>query len=78
MGEHESCPIPSISVRELLEDAAETAQLVLVAGADGLDNALNRAGVQKPGLALTGFLLSVQFRKRRCFAPISAATPKCG
>ena len=56
MGEHESCPIPSISVRELLEETAEPVQLVLVAGADGLDNALNRAAVQKPGLALTGFL----------------------
>jgi len=56
LGEHESCPIPSISVRELLEDTAEPAQLVLVAGGDGLDNVVNRADVQKPGLALTGFL----------------------
>jgi HPr kinase/phosphorylase len=56
LGEHESCPIPSISVRELLEDAAEPVQLVLVAGSDGLDNVLNRSTVQKPGLALTGFL----------------------
>ena len=56
MGEHESCPIPSISVRELFEDAADAAQLVLIAGADGLENVLNRTEVQKPGLALTGFL----------------------
>lgn len=56
MGEHESCPIPSISVRELVEDTAELAQLELVAGEDGLDNVLNRTAPQKPGLALTGFL----------------------
>jgi HPr kinase/phosphorylase len=56
LGEHESCPIPSISVRELLEDAAEPAQLGLIAGGEGLDNVVNRADVQKPGLALTGFL----------------------
>jgi HPr kinase/phosphorylase len=43
-------------VRELLEDTSESAQLVLVAGSEGLDNVLNRPGVQKPGLALTGFL----------------------
>ena len=56
MGEHESCPIPSISVRELLTDAAEPIQLALISGGDGLDNILNRASVQRPGLALTGFL----------------------
>jgi len=56
LGEHDSCPIPSISVRELLEDAAEDTQLVLIAGQEGLDNVLNRPSVQKPGLALTGFL----------------------
>lgn len=57
MGEHESCPIPCISVRELLTDeATEAIQLVLVSGGDGLDNMLNRASIQKPGLALAGFL----------------------
>jgi HPr kinase/phosphorylase len=56
LGEHESCPIPSISVRELVEDTAQSARLELVAGSEGLDNVLNRPGVQKPGLALTGFL----------------------
>jgi len=56
LGEHESCPIPSISVRELLTDAGETVKLVLLSGGDGLDNLLNRASVQRPGLALTGFL----------------------
>jgi HPr kinase/phosphorylase len=55
LGEHESCPIPSISVRELLEDTAEPAQLVLLSGGEGLDNVVNRSTLQKPGLALTGF-----------------------
>jgi len=57
LGEHDSCPIPSIAVRELLTDeTAEAAQLDLICGGDGLDNILNRASVQKPGLALAGFL----------------------
>ncbi len=57
MSEHESCPIPSIAVRELLADEiAEAVQLELISGGDGLDNVLNRASVQKPGLALAGFL----------------------
>jgi HPr kinase/phosphorylase len=43
-------------VRELWEDVAEPAQLELIAGNDGLDNVLNRTNVQRPGLALTGFL----------------------
>jgi HPr kinase/phosphorylase len=57
LGEHESCPIPSIAVRELLSDeAADPLQLVFVSGAGGLDNVLNRPSIQKPGLALAGFL----------------------
>jgi len=61
VGEHDSCPIPSIAVRELLTDEeAEPLQLVLTAGGDGLDNVLNRPSVQKPGLALAGFLEYVQ------------------
>jgi HPr kinase/phosphorylase len=57
LGKHDSCPIPSITVRELLSDeATEPIQLVLAAGGDGLDNVLNRAAVQRPGLALAGFL----------------------
>jgi HPr kinase/phosphorylase len=57
VGGHESCPIPSITVRELLADeATEGLQLSLVGGAEGLDNTLNRANVQRPGLALAGFL----------------------
>jgi HPr kinase/phosphorylase len=56
LGEDDSCPIPSISVRELLSDAAEAIQLDVMSGGDGLHNVLNRATVQRPGLALTGFL----------------------
>jgi len=40
----------------LLDEAGEPAQLLLVAGGGGLDNVINRTDVQKPGLALTGFL----------------------
>lgn len=57
MGEHESCAIPSMAVRELLTDeAAEGLNLVLVSGAGGLENIVNRPRIQKPGLALAGFL----------------------
>lgn len=55
--EHESCAIPSMAVRELLsEDAEELLHLELLAGAAGLDNIINRPRIQKPGLALAGFL----------------------
>ncbi len=57
MGEHESCPIPSMAVRELLTDEdAEALNLELASGGEGLDNIINRARIQKPGLALAGFL----------------------
>lgn len=57
MGEHESCAIPSMAVRELLSDkAAEGLNLVLVSGSGGLENIVNRPRIQKPGLALAGFL----------------------
>ncbi|HXV75435.1 MAG TPA: HPr(Ser) kinase/phosphatase [Candidatus Polarisedimenticolaceae bacterium] len=57
MGEHESCAIPSMAVRELLTDeAAEGIHLSLVSGAEGLDNIVNQPRIQKPGLALAGFL----------------------
>ena len=50
-------PRPCIPVRELLADEiAEAVGLELISGGDGLDNILNRTGVQKPGLALAGFL----------------------
>jgi HPr kinase/phosphorylase len=55
--EHESCPIPSMAVRELLTDrGAEHLELSLFSGAGGLDNVINRPRIQKPGLALAGFL----------------------
>lgn len=54
---NDSCTIPSISVRELLADeAAEGIGLSLVAGGEGLDNVVDRPRIQKPGLALAGFI----------------------
>lgn len=46
-----------MAVRELLTDeAAEDLGLSLLSGTDGLDNTVNRPRIQKPGLALAGFL----------------------
>jgi HPr kinase/phosphorylase len=46
-----------MAVRELLVGAAlEQLALTVVAGAEGLDNVIDRPGIQKPGLALAGFL----------------------
>ncbi len=57
MGEHESCPIPCMAVSELLSDEiAEILQLVLLAGGEGLSATINRPEIQRPGLALAGFL----------------------
>ncbi len=57
MGEHESCAIPTMAVRELLTDeTAEALGLSLLGGADGLENVVNRPRIQKPGLAMAGFL----------------------
>ena len=57
MSGHESCAIPAMAVRELLTDeAAEDLELTLLSGAQGLDNVVNRPRIQKPGLALAGFL----------------------
>jgi len=54
---HDSCAIPTMAVRELLTDeGAENLGLTLLAGADGVDNIVNRPRIQKPGLALAGFL----------------------
>lgn len=57
MGEPESCVIPTMAVRELLTDAdAEPLGLTVRAGEHGLDNLVTRPRIQKPGLALAGFL----------------------
>lgn len=46
-----------MAVRELLTDeGAEDLGLTLLAGAEGVDNLVNRSRIQKPGLALAGFL----------------------
>lgn len=57
MGENESCAILSITVRELISDpAADDLGLSLQSGSEGLDNVVDRPRIQKPGLALAGFL----------------------
>ncbi len=57
LSEHDSCAIPSMAVRELLsDDTAEFLGLELISGAEGVDNVIDRARIQKPGLALAGFL----------------------
>jgi HPr kinase/phosphorylase len=57
MGDHEKSTIPSMTVGELLsDDAAAPLNLALISGADGIDNVVDRARIQKPGLALAGFL----------------------
>jgi HPr kinase/phosphorylase len=46
-----------MAVRELLTDKnADSLNLLLVSGAEGLDNIINRPRIQKPGLALAGYL----------------------
>ena len=57
MGDHDKSIIPSMTVGELLtDDAAESIQLSLLSGGGGLDNVVDRPRIQKPGLALAGFL----------------------
>jgi len=57
MDDHEKSIIPSMNVGELLtDDAAASIGLDLVSGGDGLDNVVDRPRIQKPGLALAGFL----------------------
>ena len=57
LADHDKSTIPSMTVGELLtdEDAASLG-LVLLSGADGIDNVVDRPRIQKPGLALAGFL----------------------
>jgi len=52
-----SSAIPSITIREILDDdAASSLGLTLLAGGEGLDNVVDRPRIQKPGLALAGYL----------------------
>jgi len=57
MGDHEKSTIPSLTVGELLtDDDAASLGLVLLSGGDGIANVVDRPRIQKPGLALAGFL----------------------
>jgi HPr kinase/phosphorylase len=57
MGDHEKSTIPSLTVGELLaDDGAASLGLVLLSGGDGIANIVDRPRIQKPGLALAGFL----------------------
>jgi HPr kinase/phosphorylase len=57
MSGQDACSIPTMAVRELLTDeGAEDLGLSLLSGTEGLDNIVSRARIQKPGLALAGFL----------------------
>jgi HPr kinase/phosphorylase len=57
MGDHEKSTIPSMTVGELLtDDDASSLNLVLLSGGDGITNIVDRPRIQKPGLALAGFL----------------------
>jgi len=57
MGDHEKSTIPSLTVGELLtDDEAASLGLVLLSGGDGIANVVDRPRIQKPGLALAGFL----------------------
>jgi HPr kinase/phosphorylase len=57
MADHEKSTIPSLTVGELLtDDDAASLGLVLLSGGDGIANIVDRPRIQKPGLALAGFL----------------------
>jgi len=52
---------PAVRVRELLEPAAARLELRLVVGGEGLDRAIQLSRVQRPGLALTGYVDYVSY-----------------
>jgi len=57
LSEYPSCALPTMTVRELCADVlAHSLDLVVIAGAEGLDTRIHRPRIQKPGLALAGFL----------------------
>ncbi len=60
MAGNDASTIPSMTVGELLADeSAASLGLVLLSGSEGLDNVIDRPRIQKPGLALAGFLENV-------------------
>jgi HPr kinase/phosphorylase len=54
-------PPARVAVRELLEVAGPPLGLKLVAGRAGLDNTIELSRVQRPGLALTGFIDYIRY-----------------
>lgn len=60
MAGNDASTIPSMTVGELLADeSAASLGLELLSGSEGLDNVIDRPRIQKPGLALAGFLENV-------------------
>jgi HPr kinase/phosphorylase len=60
MAGNDASTIPSMTVGELLaDDNAASLSLSLLSGSEGLDNVIDRPRIQKPGLALAGFLENV-------------------
>ena len=45
-----------ITVKRLLEERSEYLQLELLSGESGLDNKIFKSRIQRPGLALSGFM----------------------
>ncbi|MEW5806258.1 MAG: HPr(Ser) kinase/phosphatase [Acidobacteriota bacterium] len=59
MEKTESCIIPFISIKELLSEEASDLQLRIISGEDGIGNMIRSHIVQKPGLALSGYMESI-------------------
>ena len=57
----QACERPVIRIRQLLSEEAANLALCLRAGAKGLDKEIFIPRIQKPGLALAGFM--ARFRK---------------
>lgn len=51
--------MPTLSIREILEEKEAGLELELLAGEGGLDKAVSLPRIQKPGLALAGFDISL-------------------
>lgn len=51
--------MPTLSIREILEEKEAGLELELLAGAGGMENQVSQPRIQKPGLALAGFIDSL-------------------